>query len=126
VLVLSEKSIAAAGALLIAIGFVLALARWHKKQAFDFHAALIVIGSWVISFLVMWLLLISWVNVGVGTSLLFAIVLFPIPAYAIAFGTLVACTWSLVGTRWVSNILTALTILSLVNLVIVAIVGIQI
>jgi len=132
---MSEKWIAAAGALPIVIGFVLSLVRRHKKQAFDFRAAAMVIGSWLISFLVMWLLLIFWFWNGggsgsffqkLGWSLLFVILFFPIQAYAVVLGALVVCMWSLVGVRWVFNILCALTVLSFIWLVIVAIEGIQI
>lgn len=131
-LISAERWIAAAGALPIVLGFLLALVRWKKKQAFDFRAASIVIGSWLISFLAMWLLF-AWALSGrtsffqeMRWSLFLVVVLFPIQAYAIVFGTLVVSTWSLIGPRWVFNILTALTMLSLIYLVIVAIEGIQI
>ena len=57
---------------------------------------------------------------------MFAGVFFSIQTYAIVFSTTVMGTWQLVGAKWVSNILSVLTILSLLYLVGVAINGIQI
>jgi hypothetical protein len=131
--VTSEKWIAAAGALPIVLGFIWALIRWHQKQAFDFRAASIIVGSWFVSFSVMWFLLFPWLAGGsvtfvqqLGSSLLFVILFFPIQAFSLVFGTLAACMWSLIGPRWVFNILTTLAVLSLIWSGIIAIEGIQI
>jgi hypothetical protein len=133
VVLVSEKWIAAAGALPILFGFLWALVRWHKNQAFDVRAASIIVGSWLVSFLVMCFLMFPWFARGrvsffqdLGWSLLLVLLFFPIQAFALVFGTLAACMWSLIGPRWVFNILTTLAVLSLIWSVIIAIEGIQI
>jgi len=133
VLVPSERWIAAAGALPIVFGFVWALVRWHKKQGFDFRGAWIIVGSWLVSFLVMWFLMFPWLARGemslsqeLGWSLLFVLLFFPIQTFAVVFGTPSVCIWSLIGPRWVFNILTTLAMLSLIWSVIIAIEGIRI